>query len=54
MFKAKLCKIITFIAAWKFVNPLECSIFLNKYTDQNYKRKTFVFAPIFPELNSKI
>ncbi len=25
-----------------------------KYTDQNYKRNTFVFAPIFHELNSKI
>ncbi len=25
-----------------------------KYTEQNYKRKTFVFAPIFHELNSKI
>ncbi len=24
------------------------------YTDQNYKRNTFVFAPIFHELNSKI
>ncbi len=25
-----------------------------KYTEQNYKRNTFVFAPIFHELNSKI
>ncbi len=25
-----------------------------KCTDQNYKHNTFVFAPIFPELNSKI
>ncbi len=24
------------------------------YTEQNYKRNTFVFAPIFHELNSKI
>ncbi len=24
------------------------------YTDQNYKRNTFVFAPIFHELNSNI
>ncbi len=24
------------------------------YTDQNYKRNTFVFDPIFHELNSKI
>ncbi len=24
------------------------------YTDQNYKRNTFIFAPIFHELNSKI
>ncbi len=24
------------------------------YTDQNYKHNTFVFAPIFHELNSKI
>ncbi len=24
------------------------------YTEQKYKRKTFVFAPIFHELNSKI
>ncbi len=24
------------------------------YTDQNYKRNTFVFAPIFHELKSKI
>jgi len=23
-----------------------------KYTEQNYKRSTFVFAPIFHELNS--
>ncbi len=27
---------------------------VNYYTDQNYKRSTFVFAPIFHELNSKI
>ncbi len=26
----------------------------NVYTEQNYKRNTFVFAPIFHELNSKI
>ncbi len=25
-----------------------------KYTEQKYKRNTFVFAPIFHELNSKI
>ncbi len=25
-----------------------------KYTDQNNKRNTFVFAPILHELNSKI
>ncbi len=24
------------------------------YTEQNYKRNTFVFAPILDELNSKI
>ncbi len=24
------------------------------YTEQNYKRNTFVFAPIFHELNSNI
>ncbi len=24
------------------------------YTDQNYKHNTFVFAPVFHELNSKI
>ncbi len=24
------------------------------YTEQNYKRNTFVFAPIFHELNSKV
>ncbi len=26
----------------------------NNYTEQNCKRNTFVFAPIFHELNSKI
>jgi len=25
----------------------------SKYTEQNYKHNTFVFAPIFHELNSK-
>ncbi len=29
-------------------------IFLNTYTEQNYKRNTIVFVPIFHELNSKI
>ncbi len=27
---------------------------VNIYTEQNYKRNTFVFAPICHELNSKI
>ncbi len=27
---------------------------MSLYTDQNYKQNTFVFAPIFHELNSKI
>jgi len=27
---------------------------LGIYTEQKYKRNTFVFAPIFHELNSKI
>ncbi len=27
---------------------------MTNYTDQNYKRNTFVFAPIFHELTSKI
>ncbi len=35
-----------FVIIWK--------IFGFYYTDQNYKRNTFVFAPIFHELNSKI
>ncbi len=26
----------------------------NIYTEQNYKRNNFVFAPIFHQLNSKI
>ncbi len=26
----------------------------SNYTEQNYKRNTFVFAPIFHELNFKI
>ncbi len=29
-------------------------IYIYIYTEQNYKRNTFVFAPIFHELNSKI
>ncbi len=29
-----------------------CHVIL--YTEQNYQRNTFVFAPIFHELNSKI
>ncbi len=33
---------------WK-VNPQE-----HIYTEENYKCNTFVFAPIFRELNSKI
>ncbi len=33
------------------VTPL---IYIYIYTEQNYKRNTFVFAPIFHELNSKI
>ncbi len=36
---------------------LSLHVFLHKrkiYTEQNYKRNTFVFAPIFHELNSKI
>ncbi len=37
MFKAKLCKIITYIAAWKFVNPLEFSIFLHKYNPKHHQ-----------------
>ncbi len=28
--------------------------YVNYYTEQNYKHNTFVFAPIFHELNSKI
>ncbi len=27
---------------------------LSLYTEQNYKHNTFVFAPFFHELNSKI
>ncbi len=30
------------------------NIYIYIYTKQNYKRNTFVFAPIFHELNSKI
>ncbi len=30
------------------------STYFKSYTDHNYKRNTFVFAPIFYELNSKI
>ncbi len=30
------------------------SEYILNYTEQNYKRNTFVFAPIFHELNSKI
>ncbi len=33
---------------------MKMCIFIYIYTDQNYKRNTFVFAPIFHELNSKI
>ncbi len=29
-------------------------VFLHNYTEQNYKLNTFVFAPIFHELNWKI
>ncbi len=29
-------------------------IYIRIYTEQNYKRNTFVFAPIFHELNSMI
>ncbi len=29
-------------------------LLLINYTEQNYKHNTFVFAPIFQELNSKI
>ncbi len=29
-------------------------ILVSVYTEQKYKRNTFVFAPIFHELNSKI
>ncbi len=35
--------------------PLACIyIYIYKYTDKNDKRNTFVFAPIFHELKSKI
>ncbi len=37
----------------QFMPVLPTSFYLI-YTEQNYKRNTFVFAPIFHELNSKI
>ncbi len=43
-----------------FHDTNHCKVALQKikdstiYTDQNYKRNTFVFALIFHELNSKI
>ncbi len=33
---------------------LSSNLFLSLYMEQNYKRNTFVFDPIFHELNSKI
>ncbi len=39
-----------------YINYILICLFQSKanYTDQNYKCNTFVFAPIFHELNSKI
>ncbi len=47
----------TFSVIQELMLVLEFDIFnhsLSLYTDQNYKRNTFDFAPIFHELNSKI
>ncbi len=33
---------------------LTSALFIGMYTEQNYKRNTFVFASIFHELNSSI
>ncbi len=39
---------------WEFHLPHIRQLLTAKYTEQNYKRNTFVFAPIYHELNSKI
>ncbi len=38
---------------WTYTNKY-IYLYIYIYTDQNYKCNTFVFAPIFHELNSKI